>query len=385
MPPRRYAFVYGATLGVGGLGVQAANALRALALGGAEVHAIGPGPAPGWSAPPNVTWHLSPTRSRPLLSSRPFRRYAGLTQYVVDRAIGGFAGAELDRVRPDVCYGFTQVALETLAWARQHSVVGVVESPNGHIRGFRDVYVAESRQWGGGRYVGHPSPAMTRRVEEEYETASHVRVSSQWSKQSLIAGGVPAATLTVLQQPVDLDRYSVPTRERSTGPLRVCFVGALDLRKGFVYLLQAARQTATPLVIEMVGGTGDRCSAALFARERTGVSVEIASGDPRPALARADLFALPTLEDGSPFAVAEAMSSGLPVLTTMATGAAEWIRPAESGWIVPPRSVDALVTTLAQAESRRSELREMGMLARRDTEARVEHAVEAASDWVKSL
>jgi len=67
-------------------------------------------------------------------------------------------------------------------------------------------------------------------------------VSSQWAADSLASGGVPAARLTCLQQPVDLNRYRCgPVIESSTGPLRVCCVGSLDLRKGFVYLLRAIR------------------------------------------------------------------------------------------------------------------------------------------------
>ena len=43
-PIRSVVFVYGVPIGAGGLGVQAGNALRALALAADRVHAIGPGP-----------------------------------------------------------------------------------------------------------------------------------------------------------------------------------------------------------------------------------------------------------------------------------------------------------------------------------------------------
>jgi glycosyltransferase involved in cell wall biosynthesis len=107
-----------------------------------------------------------------------------------------------------------------------------------------------------------------------------------------------------------------------------------------------------------------------------------APGDPRPAYARSELFVLPTLEDGSPFAVAEAMASGLPVIVTSDCGAAEWVRP-ETGWVVAPRDVPALRRALQDALARREALQEMGRLAREDTEARAgEHCYRALAEFV---
>jgi glycosyltransferase involved in cell wall biosynthesis len=380
---RRIAFVYGTTIGVGGLGVQAGNALRALAASGADLHAIGPGHHAGWNAPKAVTWHVVSRPRLPLLSTRPFRRYAGRHQLAGDRRLGEAAASRLDEIGPDLCYAFTQVALETLAWAQRHHVPGVLESPNGHIAGFRKTYVDEATACCGSAYLGHPAPAMVRRVEREYEVASHIRVSSEWSKASIANGGIDPQRITSLQQPVDLDRYEAPGRTTTTGPLRACFVGQFDLRKGFVYLLRAAR--GVDVSVEMVGGTGDRCCATLLAREGDGLRLTLASGDPRPALRRADIFVLPTLEDGSPFAAAEAMASSLPVITTTSTGAAEWVQEGRTGWLVPPRSAEALANALVQARDRRLDLPEMGQLARRDTEARVAQAEQSTAEWIRRL
>ena len=93
--------------------------------------------------------------------------------------------------------------------------------------------------------------------------------------------------------------------------------------------------------MDIVGATGTRCCRRLLEQERQGLAVCVRPGDPRPTLARADLFVLPTLEDGSPFATAEAMACGVPVVTTDCNGGAEWLTPGRSGWIVPPRSASA--------------------------------------------
>jgi glycosyltransferase involved in cell wall biosynthesis len=226
---------------------------------------------------------------------------------------------------------------------------------------------------------------MVERVENEYALADRIRVSSEWARASLAAGGVPAQKITVLQQPVDLERYCPPaSRPQPVGPLRVVFVGSLDLRKGFVYLLDAVREHIEQVSLELVGGTVDRCTARLLATHATGVHVTVRPADPRAAYHHAEVAVLPTLEDGSPFAVAEAMSSGLPVVVTDCCGAREWVEEGRTGWIIAGRSASAIARALADAVARRDRLAEMGTAARRATEARADAAQcdPAVADWV---
>lgn len=405
---RRAAFVYGVIGACGGLGTQTANALAGLARGG-EVSALGPPMAGGWPLPePGPVLCTEPRGSEvPAVSRRDtgvpavshqvappvlaawerrlhrLRGTSGSLQLAHDRRLGAWAAGRLDLLRPSAVYAFTQVALESLRWARRVGVPAVLESPNGHLRGFRRVVGDESRRWCGRPGRGHPTAEMVERVEEEYDLADLVRVSSRWAKASLVAGGVPAEKIEVLGQTVNLERFRpAPARAPGSGPLRLCFVGSLDLRKGFVYLLRALRRMAPATAsLEIVGATGDPCCRRLLARERSGLDVVQAPGDPRPALARAELFVLPTLEDGSPFALAEAMACGLPVVATTSCGAAEWVEPGASGWLVPPADPEALAAVLTEAAARRPGLHAMGEAAR---QAIVERAGLARLDEVAS-
>jgi glycosyltransferase involved in cell wall biosynthesis len=248
----------------------------------------------------------------------------------------------------------------------------ILDNPNGHIRGFARAYQDEWARWVGGRYHGHPAARMVERVEREYELADRIRVSSSWAKASMARHGVPADKVFVCPQPINRTRFAPPAeRVPPEGPLRVCYVGSLDLRKGFVYLLRAGRAAGPGRVrFEFVGATGDRGSKALLARERAGLDVTIRPGDPVPAYHRAELFVLPSLEDGFGFAAAEAMACGLPVVVTDQCGAAEWVRPGETGWVVPAGDATALADVLARALADRPALAEMGRAARRAIEAR---------------
>ncbi len=387
------AFIHGAQAGVGGLGTQSANAIAGLALGTNKVHAFGPGHRASWPMTKlgNVVWHTAPPMTSSWAARYTWLRWRhGQLQYRQDSRLGHWAATKIERLRPQLCYTFTQVGMETLRWARCAGVPAILESPNGHIRNFRAIYEQEAERWCGQKYLGHPSVAMVERVEEEYALADWIRVSSAWAKASLIAGGVPAHKIVVMQQPVNLQHFH-PKRtsglQSQADPLRVCFVGSLDLRKGFVYLLRAVKALGTPPVeLEFVGATGNRCCAQLFARESDGVQHLCQPGDPLHVYQRADVFVLPTLEDGSPFAVAEAMACGLPVIVTDSCGSAEWVRAGQSGWIVPAGQVEPLTVALREALSRRNELRAMGDLARADTEHRASaDGFTALNQWIESM
>ena len=375
----RVAVIHGVPLGPGGLAVQSANAVAAFGGAGVDLHVLGPA-ARGWprsSPQPQATWHAAGVTG-PVWRNWPiFRRRQGEAQLQHDGALGRWAAARVRELQPGLCYVFTHVALETLQASRALGYATVLDSPNGHIRNFRDVYVTEQRALCGGRWHGHPTDAMVARIEEEYRLADRIRVSSRWAKESLVAGGVSSGRIEVLEQAVDLDRYqpaAVAAGARS-GPLRVVFVGTLDLRKGFVYLLRAARALAPAVSLELVGGTVDRCTRRILDEESRGLDVTVAPGDPLPALHRAELSVLPTLEDGSPFAAAEAMAAGRPLLVTDCCGASEWVDPGMTGWIVPPRDPDAISAVLREALSRRTELPAMGLAARAAAEARADRRV----------
>src|SRR5262249_58507913 len=123
-----------------------------------------------------------------------------------------------------------------------------------------------------------------------------------------------------------------------------------DVRKGFAHLLRAVRAVGANRVhVQLVGATGDRGSRRLLASERTGLTVEVAPGDPVPGYHRAELFVLPSLEDGFGFVAAEAMACGLPVVVTDQCGAQEWVTPGREGWVIAAGDVDALTRVLADA------------------------------------
>lgn len=387
--PNRVAVVYGTPPCAGGLGHSVAAGIAAAANGAAqEAFGLGPGRSVAWSLPggsPAVTWKESPDSIPSWITRYSWLRWRqGQAGFLRDRSLGRWAAQQVAQLRPDAGYLFTQVAFETLRWCRNESVPTVLDNPNGHIRNFKEICERESQRWFGKKFHGHPSAAMVARVEEEYRLADRIRVYSEWGKACMLRYGVPEAQVHVLRQTVNLERFRPPVeRPRTDGPLKICYVGSIDLRKGFVYLLKAIRAVGAKRVkLRMVGGTGDRDCARLLERESAGLDIQIEPGNSLPVYQQSELLVVPTLEDGLPFVLVEGLACGLPVIVTREAGAAECVRPGESGWVVPAGDAEALAAALEQALGRRKELWAMGQLARADVEQYAGLAqLEQLSSW----
>lgn len=78
-------------------------------------------------------------------------------------------------------------------------------------------------------------------------------------------------------------------------------------------------------------------------------------------LSAADVFVMPSLSEGLPLAILEAMSVGVPIVASSVGGIPELIRPGESGWLVAPGDAvdlgNTLATVMAQGASREAVVR----------------------------
>jgi glycosyltransferase involved in cell wall biosynthesis len=87
--------------------------------------------------------------------------------------------------------------------------------------------------------------------------------------------------------------------------------------------------------------------------------------DVETVLAAADVFVQPSLSEGLPLAVLEAMASALPIVATRVGGIPEAIVDGETGLLVPPGDPAALAAALARVLDRPDQAASLGSAARR--------------------
>ena len=125
-------------------------------------------------------------------------------------------------------------------------------------------------------------------------------------------------------------------------------VARLDKLKGHTYLLDAVNKIPDALFL-FAGEGPERKSLEERAREQNILDRVLFLGyrEDIPELLNAcDLFVLPSLQEGLPLTVLEAMASEKPVIATQIAGINEIITNGENGLLVSPRDGDALAEAI---------------------------------------
>ena len=183
--------------------------------------------------------------------------------------------------------------------------------------------------------------------------------------------------ITVICNSVDVRRYQQPVDRASIrGALglaeNACLmavVATFKQQKGHRYLIEAAQPVISqfPNTHILLIGDGELRQELEAQTRASGLGGHIHflgfRQDIPDLLAASDYFVLPSLWEGLPMALIEAMASGLPVLATEVSGSKQVIVPGETGLLVAPGNVpelqEAMITLLSQPEQSKT----MGLAA----------------------
>jgi glycosyltransferase involved in cell wall biosynthesis len=184
-----------------------------------------------------------------------------------------------------------------------------------------------------------------------------------WSKVAVVRCGLEAK-----------DSAGRPARERREGePLRLLNVGRMVRLKGQSILLEAVallRDRGIPTHLTIVGEGPLRGELAqIIERLELAPFVTLAGYVGQDDIAtyydNADVFCLPSLREGVPVVLMEAMTSGLPVVASGIMGIPELVEPDRNGLLVPPGRADLLADAIARLGDDATERERLGEHGRR--------------------
>jgi len=166
---------------------------------------------------------------------------------------------------------------------------------------------------------------------------------------------VPRASGRIRVVPNGIRTGMTVDRPGHSGPPVIGFVGRLDEpKKGLDVLLRSIRRVAAarPAVRFVIAGDGPSAAGLRARAEEWGLSGFIEwRGEVRdvPALLPTfDAFVLPSLWEGVPIALIEAMDAGLPVVATRVGGVPEVVVDGETGRLVPPADEERLAAAILE-------------------------------------
>jgi glycosyltransferase involved in cell wall biosynthesis len=255
-----------------------------------------------------------------------------------------FALTELSRVAKDVgdrhitVFAYSYAAAKLFRFARERSWTTVL----GQI----DPGPAEERLVGklheAGDLLGGWKPAPAEYWDAwrlECELADQIIVNSDWSRTALLDEGVPFERISVIPLAFEPSgealnfRRQYPTTFTKERPMRVLFLGQINLRKGVLELLHAAETLVEePIEFWFVGPVQFEIPTAT----RKSSPIKWVGICPRSEVAKhyraADVFIFPTHSDGFGLTQLEAQSWKLPIVASRNCG--EVVRDGMNGLVL---------------------------------------------------
>lgn len=251
-------------------------------------------------------------------------------------------------------FGYTNASLEVMQALDRCGVPSILSQIDA-AKAHENVLSEEVAKWPSwGKDATGPPNYYWERIEQEWSLARLVVVNSEWTRLSLIDQGLEAEKIAVLPLAYELASNAIADSRRPLGtsnPLEVLFLGRVTLSKGVQYLLAAADILRGEPVRFTIAGPLGECPRAVIDQPRR--NVRWLGSVPRTEVsdlyAAADLFVFPSLSDGFGITQLEAMSHGLPVITTNRCG--EVVTHGEDGALVPAADAEGLAAAIVDIAS----------------------------------
>jgi glycosyltransferase involved in cell wall biosynthesis len=266
-------------------------------------------------------------------------------------------------------HAYEDCALTTFVEARRRKKACVYDMPIGYHEAWapiRDGLIQRFGDWMPGRVPPNYQCYRDQKTRE-MELADLVIAPSDVVRET-ITRYHPRKAIAIAPYGVNLQAWPFAPRY----PKDECtflFVGNCSLRKGVPLLLEAWRAADLRKAHLQLVGSWQLAESKL--RDLPGSvrwSGAVSPVELQRHYAAADVFILPTYFEGRALVVGEAMSSGLPVVTTPASGADDVVDDA-CGRMIPVGDLDALVESLRWCNAIRDVLPALGRRARVRAEA----------------
>ena len=207
------------------------------------------------------------------------------------------------------------------------------------------------------------APILKLWLRNRYGSIDCIVAPCEASKQDLISNfGIAEDRVKVIYNSIDFEairEFQVSRDRTDKRKPTIVSVGSLRSIKGHRFLLRALKDVVKSYPdcqLEILGEGAERASLAEYAKElgiednvhMPGVCV------PYARVAEADLFVLPSIREGLPTAILEAMALKTPAIASSVGGIPEVIEDGKNGFLVRPREWEELARKILNLLNDRS-------------------------------
>jgi alpha-maltose-1-phosphate synthase len=246
-------------------------------------------------------------------------------------------------------YAYEDGALETFRVAQQHGVRCFYELPIGYWKAGTKILEEDAQrepEWASTLGGSTCDLEKIQRKDEELALADVIFVASQFVKKTLEMAPLLKASIEII--PYGCPPVTTESASSSDTPiLRVLFVGGLSQRKGLSYLLKAVDLLGNLVSLTLIGRKmGGSCTPLERALTKHRWIPTMPHHQVLEEMRRHDVLVFPSLFEGFGLVITEALSQGLPVITTSHTGGVDILTNEVDGFLVPIRDPNAIAEKL---------------------------------------
>jgi len=196
-------------------------------------------------------------------------------------------------------------------------------------------------------------------------------LSESWRDYYAKAIGIAPERISVFHNPVQIPASPTSTAAQCR-PFHLLFLGRIGERKGAFTLIRAfaafLHQSSQPAHLTLAGDgkieEARQLATELGIAEFVSLPGWVDAPTVQTLLADADAFILPSLNEGLPMAILEAMSWGLPVIASAVGGIPEVIIPRQTGLLIDPQDLASITHAIAQLAEHPAFAQTLGQAAR---------------------
>lgn len=194
------------------------------------------------------------------------------------------------------------------------------------------------------------------KLYDSLQKASFVHCVSEDLKQSILELGIPQDKCFVIRPAIDPDYFTPSPHPPKNERFKLVTTGSLIWRKSYEIMLLAFKQLLDAGLdgeLHIIGKGPERENILFMIHDLgledcVGLHGQLTPDQVREQLQKADCFLLSSLSEGIANAALEAMSCGLPVVTTDCGGMREAVTDGVEGFVVPIRDPKAMSKALSQ-------------------------------------
>ena len=249
-------------------------------------------------------------------------------------------------------YAYEDGAIRSFEAAEKNGLRKLYDLPIGYWRVAKDIFENERQRW--------PEWACTIpafrdtedkliRKDKELLSADVIYVAGSYTASTLKKAGMENKKVCIIPYGFPSVNEAPRTWFKGFGKLKLLYVGSLTQRKGIADVLKLAERFQGAVSLTIVGkkNTND-CRPLNEAIKKHHYYPSLPHHEILRLMRTHDVLIFPSLFEGFGLVVTEAMSQGMPVITTERTCGADLIQTGYNGWLTEAGNPDMLYNTLQE-------------------------------------